>query len=315
MKLSVAMATYNGDKFIFKQLESLKSQTRKADEVIIYDDCSTDDTAVIVRNFIVSNKLSGWRLFVGKSNCGFKRNFFKVISKTTGEIIFLCDQDDVWKVDKLEKMAEIMEKHSEILSLGTACELIDFRGRKIKSSSGFLSESLDESFVGNATIKLTAAQLSGGNMFPGCSMAFSSKIKQLYLDEAGCMLCHDYLINLLAALKNGLYYLNTPLTKYRIHSRNAIGISGEGQRPLKSDRINESVQTVRLIRKYSRQLRGDEQLFNMLMLHLSRAACLKGITLTKFIKLIRYAVKAKKLYSAGRFVADMCYILKLEKLF
>ncbi len=314
MKLSVAMTTFNGERFIKKQLESLKNQTRQPDEVVIFDDGSIDDTVNIVKRFIKKHQLTGWRLFASGDNVGFKRNFCRAVSKTTGDIIFLCDQDDVWKPYKLEVMSKLMEKHPEILALGTAVELIDASGRKLPESKTMCNR-IGAEIIGSAPVKLIAPQIAGGNLFPGCTMAFSSKIKGIYLEEAPCMLCHDYLINIIAALKNGLYYINIALTQYRIHSGNVIGISGEGRRPLKSERINESVQIVRLIRKHTKSLRGDSELLKMLILHLARAGLLKKFSIKKLLFLSRQACEARRYYPSSRFLADICYGMGLERIF
>lgn len=93
-KISVAMTTYNGSKYIIKQLDSLKNQSRKIDELVICDDCSTDNTVELVNDYIKSNNLEGWNMYSNENNLGFINNFKQAIKKTTGDIIFLCDQDD-----------------------------------------------------------------------------------------------------------------------------------------------------------------------------------------------------------------------------
>ena len=96
MKISVVMTTYNGEKYIKEQLTSLKNQTRVPDEVLIFDDCSTDNTVTIVRNFIIENPSGNYRLFENKKNKGWRRNFMEGFADAQGDIIFPCDQDDIW---------------------------------------------------------------------------------------------------------------------------------------------------------------------------------------------------------------------------
>ena len=88
MKISVVMTTYNGQKYIKKQLESIELQTVKIDEVIIIDDCSNDDTVEIVNEFIHNKQLTGWILEENKNNLGYIENFKKGLSQATGDIIF-----------------------------------------------------------------------------------------------------------------------------------------------------------------------------------------------------------------------------------
>lgn len=80
-KISVAMTTYNGSKYIIKQLDSLKNQSRKIDELVICDDCSTDNTVELVNDYIKSNNLEGWNIYSNENNLGFINNFKQVIKK------------------------------------------------------------------------------------------------------------------------------------------------------------------------------------------------------------------------------------------
>lgn len=111
MKTSVVMCTYNGASHIYFQLKTINNQTRKPDEVIIQDDGSTDNTVNIIRKFIYDNSLQDlWKLYENPVNLGRKKNFMDAISKTTSDIIFLSDQDDIWDEKKIEIMSGVMEK-------------------------------------------------------------------------------------------------------------------------------------------------------------------------------------------------------------
>ena len=102
MKISIAMTTYNGSRFLEQQLKSLLRQTKKADEIIIVDDGSSDDTVAIIKKYLnVSN--TRIKLYINEVNLGVFKNFEKAISLCKGDIIFCCDQDDVWQFDKIEK--------------------------------------------------------------------------------------------------------------------------------------------------------------------------------------------------------------------
>ena len=100
--ISVAMATYNGEKFIREQLDSILAQTITDWELIVCDDVSTDSTIAILEEY--ANKDGRIQIHKNKVNLGFKRNFEKAISLCSGDYIALCDQDDIWKHDKVEKM-------------------------------------------------------------------------------------------------------------------------------------------------------------------------------------------------------------------
>lgn len=209
MKLSIVMSTYNGEKYILEQLESLKNQTRKADEVIISDDCSKDSTNEIIENFIRNNKLSNWIHIRNKENQGWKKNFMDAINESTGDLIFTCDQDDVWYLNKLEHMEKIMSENDKINLLVSDYSLE--RGEK---------------FIELNTDKIVKHKINKKFMFvygPGCAFCFR---KSLY-DSAKNMWYEDYphdaVLWRTAAITDSLYFYKVPLFYYRRHSETATG--------------------------------------------------------------------------------------------
>lgn len=105
-RVSVVMTTYNGQKYLREQMDSLREQTMPIDEVIIMDDCSTDHTPDLVSAYIKEYDLKGWNLVQNEQNQGWKKNFKSGFDLATGNYIFPCDQDDIWHLDKVEKMVE-----------------------------------------------------------------------------------------------------------------------------------------------------------------------------------------------------------------
>jgi glycosyltransferase involved in cell wall biosynthesis len=115
VKVSVLISSYNGEKFIKEQLNSLLKQSRKIDEVVIIDDCSTDDTVAIIKQYIIDNQLENeWKIIVNKKNKGWKANFIEGIEITTGDILFFCDQDDIWLKDKVKRTLEILQNNPNL---------------------------------------------------------------------------------------------------------------------------------------------------------------------------------------------------------
>src|SRR5580658_6052519 len=98
-KISVVLATYNGQKFLSQQLESLINQTYPNIEIIAIDDCSTDDTVNILNEF--AQNYTYIKVIINDTNLGFIKNFEKGCSLSTGCLIAPCDQDDYWEADKL----------------------------------------------------------------------------------------------------------------------------------------------------------------------------------------------------------------------
>lgn len=132
MTISVCMGIYNGEKYIEKQLDSIYRQTRKADEVILCDDSSTDGTVEVVRRFIERNGLrESWKLYCNEENRGYPGNFYYVMGLCTGDVVFPADQDDVWAEMKLERMCAVLELHPEAAAVACKFGLMDGEGEKI----------------------------------------------------------------------------------------------------------------------------------------------------------------------------------------
>ena len=120
--ISVAICTYNGEQFIESQLESICSQNYPVDEIVICDDGSTDKTVQKANDFLKEH-FQEYRIIENQQNLGFRKNFEKAIGITQGEIIFLCDQDDVWKKDKVEKMVEAFQVNDKCLMVFFRCRI------------------------------------------------------------------------------------------------------------------------------------------------------------------------------------------------
>ena len=117
MKVSVVMTTYNGKRFIKEMLDSLRNQTRSIDELLIYDDQSTDGTPQFIEEYIEKYALTGWNVIVNDTNLGWEKNFLQGLSNASGDVIYPCDQDDIWHLDKIEKMTLAFEENPQILLL------------------------------------------------------------------------------------------------------------------------------------------------------------------------------------------------------
>lgn len=112
MKISIAMATYNGEKYIQEQLDSIRCQTTQPDELVVCDDGSTDNTVAIITKFAktVTFKV---RIYENEINLGYVDNFFKAARLCEGKWISFCDQDDVWLPNKLEEVSKVISKKSK----------------------------------------------------------------------------------------------------------------------------------------------------------------------------------------------------------
>ena len=98
--VSIALCTYNGAEYLDLQLESLCSQTYQHLEIIVVDDCSTDSSVLIIEKYAL--KYAQFKIYQNKENIGYAKNFEKAALLCTGELIALCDQDDIWHPNKIE---------------------------------------------------------------------------------------------------------------------------------------------------------------------------------------------------------------------
>jgi glycosyltransferase involved in cell wall biosynthesis len=107
--ISIALCTYNGEKYLIEQLDTLVNQTYPKLEIIVVDDCSSDKTITILNDYL--SKFPFIKLYQNEQNLGYIKNFEKAISLCNGELIALADQDDVWDLNKLTIMAEAINEN------------------------------------------------------------------------------------------------------------------------------------------------------------------------------------------------------------
>lgn len=219
MKTSIIMATYNGEKYISEQMHSIFEQTRQPDEVIIFDDCSTDKTVSLIQAFINKYGLINWKLKINTENKGWQRNFIEALGQTTGDCIFFSDQDDIWYKDKIETMMIFMEKHSEIQCLSGKITTIDENGAIFKGKNEFSS--------GNNSGKLIHHKFSSNFntvKLLGCTMCITKKIANILTGMNMTNYGHDAQSCRLGVLLDGAYILDKPVIYYRLHNHNTSGV-------------------------------------------------------------------------------------------
>ena len=108
--ISIALCTYNGAAYLPAQWASLLAQTKQPDEVVICDDQSTDGTVALLNQLAAESPFSV-RILVNAERLGYNKNFERVLSACTGDLIFICDQDDAWFPEKIDTMTRYMADH------------------------------------------------------------------------------------------------------------------------------------------------------------------------------------------------------------
>lgn len=218
MKVSIVLATYNGEKYISEQLRSIYNQSRQADEVIIADDCSQDNTFTIISEFIERNKLQSWRLSKNDTNLGYSANFSNLLFKANGDIIFLADQDDIWNYDKVEKMCSVMQRNPNCQMLVSNVKPL-YMGENSKKVNY-------QNFGKKEIIKITNKYQWIKPARPGCSMCIRSEILKSYQKLWFNTYPHDCLLWGMAVLNGAAYIYNRNTMRFRRHDSNASSRGG-----------------------------------------------------------------------------------------
>lgn len=218
--ISVIMGTYNGAEYIIEQLDSIRLQTRQPDELIISDDCSTDNTFILVQSYIDKFKLKNWKLQKNSQNKGFQKNFLDLLQLSKGEFIFFADQDDIWHPQKLELMEQVMQKNKYIWTLCCGYQFIDSNGHILPSSRLKDRRRKDDGGIQ----KILFDDFLNWWSYPGMSMALRrNMLEYLPFFYIKNIIAHDWSINLISCYKEHFFFFDKNLVKYRQHGKNVVG--------------------------------------------------------------------------------------------
>jgi glycosyltransferase involved in cell wall biosynthesis len=220
-RLSVAMCTYNGARFLSEQLESIAMQTRLPDELVVCDDGSADESVEIIRTF-ADHAPFPIRLRINEKNMGSIKNFEKAICLCEGDLIALADQDDLWRPQKLERLCCTLEQNPAAGYAFSDAQLINEGGQPLGSTlweSVRFRGSVLRNFRGTNQV----AALLRRNAATGATMAFRFSLKSILMPMSPYFV-HDYWISLLASCV-GSYGIPIPepLIQYRQHNGQQIG--------------------------------------------------------------------------------------------
>jgi glycosyltransferase involved in cell wall biosynthesis len=208
--VSIAMATFNGEKYLRCQLDSILSQTYKNIEIVICDDCSTDNTIEILEEYRVKH---GIIYYVNDKNLGYIRNFERVLGFCSGDYIALSDQDDIWLNNKIEFLVDNIGDANLIFSDSS---LIDEHGRL------FAKSFLEYQKISVPALSDQLNKLLFSNFVTGCTTLFKKEVVTKavpFIDS----IPHDWWIALHASVTGDIVVTKSPLILYRQHPNNTIG--------------------------------------------------------------------------------------------
>ncbi|HMH43699.1 MAG TPA: glycosyltransferase family 2 protein [Pyrinomonadaceae bacterium] len=223
MKISVAMCTYNGARYIKDQLQSIARQTRLPDELVISDDASMDGTEHILDEFSKTARFPV-RLSVNRKNQGVIRNFEQAICLCDGDVIALSDCDDVWETRKLELLERSLLQNPEVGLIFTDAEIVDASSKPINlrlSQSVGLDRQKQRKIRSGRALDVLLAR----TVVTGATMAFRSEFRDIILPlPAGGPFYHDGWIALVMAPVSAFLFIEESTIKYRAHSGQCVGI-------------------------------------------------------------------------------------------
>lgn len=220
MRISVVMATYNGAAFLEAQLLSILSGSRPPDEIIIVDDGSTDETVSIAERFMRTYPACAFSISRNAVNIGASATFMRSISSSSGDIVLLCDQDDVWHEEKIATMEEVFARQPSLTMAYSDGEIVDNSGEPTGTTI-FSTRSKAHLELGPDRDPL---EVACNPDIKGCTMAvtgpFVRNLASVTANEALGYWGHDHWIALFAYGVKEVRAVNASLLQHRFHESN-----------------------------------------------------------------------------------------------
>lgn len=217
--IAILLSTYNGEKYIKEQIESILKQDFHNFELFLRDDGSTDSTRSIIQHYV--SRYSNVHFLKDVDNVGAAISFMALLKYVEADYYMFCDQDDVWIKDKVSKsILKIKEleikKYIPVLVFSDA-KVVDEKLNILSESFWKYNKAFPQILFSNPEF------ISVFNCSPGCTMIFNHELKKHLTDYNGDILMHDWYI-LIKAFQVGIVdYINEPLMLYRQHSQNVVG--------------------------------------------------------------------------------------------
>lgn len=205
------MATYNGSSYIRQQLDSILAQTYKNLEIVIFDDGSTDDTINILKDYAARFNII--RFHINEERKGYIKNFETAIMSCKGDVIFLCDQDDIWDHEKVYRHM-IVHQNFDVAWIYNRVYLIDKAGAR----TGTLEE-IESDYYHDKTM----AQAAWGRCIIGCATSYKAETLKQIMPIGPNAKAHDSWFQLMLRGKRHVF-IRDELQAYRIHESNTAAM-------------------------------------------------------------------------------------------
>jgi len=229
--ISIAMTTYNGEKYIREQLDSILAQTENDFEVVICDDTSNDSTLSILKEY--ENKDSRFRIYENEKNLGYRENFNKAVSLCKGDFIAFSDQDDIWLPNHLQVLRENIGEN--FVCAGRAQRFFENDALlNLFQPTNYQAEYL------TSQIKRFIYQCYAFNLYQGASQMISKQAAEIYFPIEKNEYAHDWVSATNAIAENKFIYINEIITKWRKHPAQVT--STHDSRKIRKNRLKNFVE-------------------------------------------------------------------------
>jgi glycosyltransferase involved in cell wall biosynthesis len=313
------MCIYNGERFLVEQLESILNQTCQPETVIIYDDCSTDSSINIIKQFIAKyNLASSWEIRINPFRKGWRMNFYDAIMECEGDYIFFCDQDDIWYPDKISIMIKTMQNNPNIFVLTGFYKTIDANGHPIN-----VMDWTSNNIYNSNIIKSNLAEtIFHWKPRIGCTMVIQKIIKdKIKYFERNDNFAHDIWALYIGSLLGGCYHINHLVIQYRVHENNAsakpvVNIPNREERILE---LENKVKYLEYIYNGARLINTalfDKNEYSVLLKSIAfykfKLIAFKNYKLTYIFGLFRYISIYFKYFNLKEYLIDIFEIIRLR---
>lgn len=255
LTVDILMATFNGERYLSEQLDSLRAQTYENWRLLVSDDGSSDGTLALLREY--EKRDSRIKVVATEGRHGTAQgNFWSLLPYAVNDRIMFCDQDDVWEREKVEKTLAAMNGLAQIH--GDETPLVVFSDMRVVDEDLNLIAGSHERYRKSYPIVTVFPKLLMLNPGAGCSMMFnrSARNKALETTTAEEMAMHDWWMMLIGSAFGAIGYIDEPLNNYRQHADNTLGVQAR-----KALRVPNTTKVEAVIRRHLRQARAFREVY------------------------------------------------------